>query len=722
MPDLLLELFSEDIPARLQKQAGIDLQNAMTTALSDNQIPFAHAEHETTPKRLMLHIAGLPWQSAVQIQTIKGPAVDAPQAAINGFLRRTNMNQNQLVIREHKNKQTYFAVSEQKGRPISDIIANAVQTTLRRFPWPKSMRWGTGQMQWIRPLRSIMCFLYDDTKTNIVDIKIDGLVAGQTTYGHRFLAPNGVRVCSLQNYKSTLESAYVVLSRAERRQRIQQHITALIANTAKECECIDDPALLDEVCGLAEWPVCLLGDIDQDFATLPTEVLQVSMKEHQRFFAVFNRKKHTIDHFIAVMDHAPRDGGAVVLQGLQKVLTARLRDAKFFWENDRRIAQRDFADWRDILSRAIFQADLGTQSQRIKRIVALSGFVAPLVAAKRNNVQQAAALCKLDLASGMVAEFPRLQGVMGGYYAKHANYSDAIAKAVRGHYAPTGRFDNVPTDATTIAVALADKIDTVVGFWLIDEKPSGSKDPFALRRAVLGVMRIIIENKHRLCLLRVFVQAVNVFAEYHPVLVQQQHQKQACENSTFADFADTVAHSLLAFVHDRLVVYLRDEGIRHDIIEACLSVQGNSDLVLLTKRIAALSEFLNSPDGANLLFGFKRIHSILLQAIDKNDIDWHALRATPLRDDLMHTPQEQALFNAFKNHFDDIKSTLETHNFVQTMHIFASFKNPIDDFFDTIQINTDNTPLRHNRLRLLYHMHALCLDIADFPRIKSPAL
>ena len=500
MPDLLLELFSEEIPARMQARARDDLRRLVTDGLVEAGLTYASAGAFSTPRRLVLTLEGLSAQSRPVREERKGPRTDAPAAALEGFLRSTGLTRDQLELRDEKKGQVFFAVVEKPGRPAAGIVAEVVEQVIRSFPWPKSMRWGNGSLRWVRPLHSILCLLTDEGGAEVVPLDVDGIVASNTTAGHRFMAPARFAVASFEDYRARLRRAFVLLDQAGREAQIWHDATT--AAFAQGLEVVPDAALLAEVAGLVEWPVVLMGSIGADFLGLPPEVLQTSMKEHQKFFSVRNPATGRIEKFVTVANRETADHGATILAGNQKVLAARLSDAKFFWENDLRVVQSVGLEGMAAgLANVTFHNKLGTEAERVERIAALAREIAPVVGALPDLAEKAARVCKADLQSAMVGEFPELQGIMGSYYALEQGLDPAIARACKEHRSPLGPSDDVPTDPVSVAVALADKIDTLTGFWAIDEKPTGSKDPFALRRAALGVIRTVLENKLRFELL-----------------------------------------------------------------------------------------------------------------------------------------------------------------------------------------------------------------------------
>ena len=686
MPDLLIELFSEEIPARMQAKAREDLKKLVTDGLVEAGLTYASAGALSTPRRLCLTIDGLTAQSQPVREERKGPKTDAPEKALEGFLRSTGLTLDQLEIRDDKKGQVYFAVVEKPGRSAAEIIAEVLEATIRNFPWPKSMRWGTGNLRWVRPLHSILCILSDEGGAEVVDLDVDGITSGNTTRGHRFMAPAEFSVTSFEDYTIKLKAAKVVLDSAEREAMIWSDASNMAF--ARGLELVEDKGLLAEVAGLVEWPVVLLGDIAEDFLGLPPEVLQTSMKEHQKFFSVRNPKTGRIEAFVTVANRETADHGATILKGNLKVLFARLSDAKFFWENDLRMVKADGLEGMAAgLSNVTFHNKLGSQADRITRIAALAAELALTVGADAALATQAAKVAKADLRSAMVGEFPELQGVMGGYYARAQGLPEAVAEACKGHYAPLGPSDAVPTEPVSVAVALADKIDTLTGFWAIDEKPTGSKDPFALRRAALGVIRLVLTNDLRLSLQETFEKA----------------------NS------DADAQDLLTFFHDRLKVFLKDQNIRHDVIDAVLAMGGNDDLTLVVKRAQALEATLKTEDGANLIQGYKRAANILAQAEEKDGVEYSFGAEIKFAE----TDEERALFAALEAAEAIIAPAMKDEDFAAAMSAMASLRAPIDAFFTAVQVNAESEIVRRNRLNLLSKIRQICLSVADLAKIEG---
>ncbi len=692
MPDLLIELFSEEIPARMQTRAAEDLKKLMTDGLVEAGLTYASAGAFSTPRRLTLSVEGLLAESPMVREERKGPRADAPEKAIEGFLRGAGLTRDQVEERETPKGNVLFAVIEKPGRPAAEIIAEVLEKTVRNFPWPKSMRWGSGSLRWVRPLQSMLVLLFDEADSVVVPVAVDGITASDTTEGHRFMSPGRFPVTSFEDYQAKLKRAYVLLDAQERADAIWNDATNMAF--AAGLEVAEDKGLLAEVAGLVEWPVVLMGEIDAQFLGLPPEVLQTSMREHQKFFSVRD-KTGKIVRFITVANRETADNGATILAGNQKVLSARLADAKFFWENDLRVARSDMSVWTDTLKNVTFHNKLGSEAERIERIAALARELASVVGADANDAERAARLAKADLSSEMVYEFPELQGIMGRYYIGETEKNLVIAAAAAEHRSPLGPSDDVPTDPISVTVALADKIDTLTGFWAIDEKPTGSKDPFALRRAALGVIRLVLEND-----LTVSLNAVTSAA----------NKIAGPRDGAFAD-----ANDLLSFVHDRLKVYLRDQNIRHDIIDACLAMEGNDDLTLLVKRAKALNETLATEDGANLLQGFKRANNILTQAEEKDGVEY-SYGADPK---WAETDEERALFTALDATEAKITPAMQAQDFTTAMQAMAALRAPIDAFFEAVKINADNGTVRRNRLNLLSRIRNTCAGVADLTKVDG---
>lgn len=743
MPDLLIELFSEEIPARMQKRAGEDLKKIVTDGLVEAGLTYASAAAFTTPRRLTLTIDGLTEESPNTREERKGPKVGAPEKAVEGFLRSTGLSMDQLEVRDDKKGQVYFAVIEKQGRPAADIVAEVLEGAIRNFPWPKSMRWGAGSLRWVRPLHSILCIMVREDGATVVPLDVDGITSGDTTRGHRFMGPDAFTVTSFEDYQTKLKRASVVLDPAERAETIWHDATNMAF--AQGLEVVEDRGLLAEVAGLVEWPVVLMGNIDDQFLELPPEVLQTSMKEHQKFFSVRDPKSGKIVKFVTVANRETTDNGATILAGNQKVLAARLSDAKFFWENDiRAVAREGMQAMAAPLANVTFHNKLGSQAARIDRIAALARALAPAVAADADQAELAARVAKADLSSEMVYEFPELQGIMGRYYALRADLPAAVADACRDHYSPLGPSDDVPTNPVSVAVALADKLDTLTGFWAIDEKPTGSKDPYALRRAALGVVRLLLTNDVRLSLSQ-FIElqqvrlsvlnssasdelAAQLLADFaseiaqHGVFgtalrtIQDRLDSDIDEDMTgLGDKVETASADLLSFFHDRLKVFLRDEGVRHDVIDACLAMDGADDITLLVTRARALQAVLDTEDGANLIQGFKRANNILTQAETNDGVEYSFGPDIKFAE----TDEEKALFAALDTAEAAIKPAMQDEDFAAAMSAMATLRGPVDAFFEAVQVNADNDIVRRNRLNLLGRIRVICLQVADLTKIDG---
>ncbi|WP_299670454.1 glycine--tRNA ligase subunit beta [uncultured Roseobacter sp.] len=742
MPDLLIELFSEEIPARMQRRAAEDLKKLVTDGMVEAGLTYASAAVFSTPRRLTLTVEGVLAASPATVEERKGPRADAPDKAIEGFLRGAGLTRDQLEERETPKGPVLFARIEKAGRPAAEIIAEVLERTIRNFPWPKSMRWGAGSLRWVRPLQSMLCILNDEAGAEVVPLEVGGITSGDTTAGHRFMAPARFSVVSFEDYTSKLKRAFVVLDPEERAEAIWHDATNMAF--ASGLEVVEDKGLLAEVAGLVEWPVVLMGRIADDFLELPPEVLQTSMKEHQKFFSVRNPKTGRIERFITVANRETADNGATILAGNEKVLSARLADAKFFWENDLRVAKAGMEPWLEQLKNVTFHAKLGTQAERIDRIAALARELAPVVGADADQAERAARLAKADLSSEMVYEFPELQGLMGRYYIEAAGESADIAAAAEEHYSPLGPADNVPTAPVSVAVALADKIDTLTGFWAIDEKPTGSKDPFALRRAALGVIRLVLDNDLSLSFRMLLVERItfhelgkelrsvtDAAREIDSLVADQLHNlvpKDFTTDFLRQQLSDEIeanhkkawenmrrSAELLSFFYDRLKVYLRDQGIRHDIIDASIAMQGNDDLTLLVKRARALSDVLKTEDGENLIQGFKRANNILTQAQEADGVEY-SYGADPK---FAETDEEHALFAALDQAEAKIAPAMAQQDFATAMAALAALRAPIDAFFEAVKINADNATVRRNRLNLLSRITTLCTSVADLSRIEG---
>ncbi|PWB91580.1 glycine--tRNA ligase subunit beta [Methylocystis sp. MitZ-2018] len=757
MSDLLLELFSEEIPARMQRQAADDLKRLVTSALVDRGLTYEGAVAYATPRRLALQVVGLPSRQPDIREERKGPRVGAPEAAVAGFLKSAGLASldQATIAKDKKGAEFYLAVIERAGAETIDVLAEILPAIIKSFPWPKSMRWGAASergdsLRWVRPLHSIVATFGPETETpDVVRFEVDGIASGNATHGHRFLAPQPIRVRRFEDYALSLERAKVVIDPARRRDIILHDAKDLAF--AQGLELVEDAGLLEEVAGLVEWPVTLMGAFDESFLSIPPEVIRATIRVNQKCFVLRNHPPlegegraegagwgHTptrqaspadlppqgggelAPRFILVSNIEASDGGATVVAGNERVIAARLSDAKFFYETDLKTRLEERLPKLDAI---VFHEKLGTQGERVKRIAALAKELAPIVGADAFLAERAAMLCKADLVSEMVGEFPELQGLMGRYYAAAQGEDASVAAAIEEHYKPQGPGDRIPTDPTSIAVALADKLDTLVGFWAIDEKPTGSKDPYALRRAALGVIRIVLENELRL-------QLHGVMAGLVPAIHARREGVDARNKS-----GHDVAADLVEFFIDRLKVYLRDKGARHDLIDAALgavpetetptpspSPQGGGeaplqdDLLMITRKVEALDTFLSTDDGRNLLAGYKRASNILKAEEKKDGPDAYAHRHAP---NLRIEPQEHKLAAAIARAREETAEHLSKEDFAGAMRALSKLREPVDVFFDDVTVNADNADLRLNRLRLLAELRRVMMGVADFGKIAG---
>jgi glycyl-tRNA synthetase beta chain len=696
MPQLLLELLSEEIPARMQGQAARDLERLARERLAEQGLLPAGLTTFAGPRRLTLVADGLPPAQADRSEERKGPRVGAPDQAIEGFLRSTGLTREQLTERDG----VYFAVISRKGRQTAEIVAEMVEAVVRGFPWPKSMTSGSGKLRWVRPLRRILCTFDGE----VVPINIDGIRSGDLTQGHRFMGSRqAFQARTFDAYADGLAGNFLVLDPAERKARITEQARTLAF--ARNLELVGDEGLLDEVAGLTEWPVPILGDMDPAFLDLPPEVIRTSMRVHQRYFAVRDPAKGGLaPHFVVTANIEAKDGGSTIAEGAARVLTARLKDARYFWEEDRK--EGNFERWLERLKGVTFHARLGTMYERVERIEALAREIAPMVGADPDVAARAARLAKADLASAMVGEFPELQGIMGGYYARLAGEPDEIADAVRDHYKPQGPSDAVPTAPVTAAVALADKLDTLVSFFAIDEKPTGSRDPYALRRAALGVIRVLLDARRRLPIRLAAYESFLSTERVHPL--RQLHT---------GDARDAIAQDVAAFFADRLKVQLREEGRRHDLVDAVFAL-GDDDLVRIVARVEALDGFLHTEDGANLLAGYKRAANILKAEAKKHPAAAESYGGA-VDPSLLSEPEEKALAAALEGVKPKLASSLQAERFEEAMTALASLRGPVDAFFDRVLVNADDAAVRKNRLRLLSQVQRDMAQVADFSQVAG---
>ena len=691
MAELLLELFSEEIPARMQAKAAEDLKSLVTNALVEAGLLYEGAQAHATPRRLVLSVEGLGAKTKDVREERKGPRVDAPEQAIQGFLKSTGLSLADLTVQDDKKGKFYIAVISKLGRATPEVIAEIVPDVIRKFPWPKSMRWGAGDLRWVRPLKSILCCFDGE----VVDFEIAGLKSGAVTRGHRFLAPEEITARRFEDYAQKLHDAKVVVDSGRRAELIR--VEAKNLAFAQGLELIEDEALLKETAGLVEWPVVLMGSFEESFLDVPPEVIVTSIKQHQKCFALRDGKTGKLaNRYLLVSNMIARDGGEQIIAGNNKVIAARLSDAKFFWDQDKKVPLEKLLPKLDQIT---FHARLGTQGERVKRFEGWANDLAAFCRADKASAQLAVRLSKSDLLTGVVGEFPELQGLMGRYYALNEGKSEDIAAAIQEHYRPQGPNDAVPAKPLSIVSALADKLDTLVGFWAIDEKPTGSKDPYALRRAALGVIRIAQENKVRLPLLALFDAGLQLY-----------RNQRGAEFGAGFDRLD-----LLSFFADRLKVYLRDQGMRHDLIDAVFALGGQDDLLMIVKRVEALSKFLETDDGKNLLAGVKRATNILKIEEKK---DGRAFDGN-VNTNILIQGEERELNTAVNAAAAQARKAVGAEDFEAAMRAIAKLRAPVDAFFDKVTVNADDPSFRENRLKLLNRIRAATREVADFSRIEG---
>lgn len=690
MPDLLLELFSEEIPARMQAKAAEDLRKMVTDKLVAEGLVYEGAKAFVTPRRLALTVHGIPQRQPDLKQERKGPKVGAPDGAVQGFLKAAGLKSlDEAKIQRDPKGDFYIALMEKAGRPAIDVIAEIIPLIIRTFPWPKQMRWGersarNGALTWVRPLHSIIATFGPETEEpEIVKFDIAGIEAGQTTRGHRFMAPTEFSVRRFEDYVSKLEAAKVVLDPERRKDIILTEAKNLAF--AQGLELVEDQVLLDEVAGLVEWPVVLMGSFDESFLSIPGEVIRATIRNNQKCFVVRDPKTGKLaNKFILTANVEASDGGKAIVAGNERVIRARLSDAKFFYETD---LKTKLENRLPKFEQIVFHEKLGTQAERIARIGKLAAELAPLVGADVAKTKRAAQLAKADLLTEVVGEFPEVQGLMGRYYALAQGEDAAVAAAIEDHYKPQGPADRVPTDPVAIAVALADKLDILTGFWSIDEKPTGSKDPFALRRAALGVIRLVGDNGIRLPLLAAFAKA----AKPHD------------------------GKDLLAFFADRLKVQLRDQGARHDLVDAVFALGGQDDLLMVVRRVEALGKFLESDDGKNLLAGTKRASNILSIEEKKDKRKFDGVPDASL----FKVDEEKALAAAIAQVKTEAGAAVAKEDFASAMSAMAKLRPAVDAFFDKVKVNDDDKAVRENRLKLLNEIREATRAVADFSKIQD---
>jgi glycyl-tRNA synthetase beta chain len=690
MAELLVEFLSEEIPARMQRRAGDDLVRLLSEGLTAANLGFDAIASYTTPRRLAVRVDGLPVEQPARQVERKGPRTDAPHKAIDGFLGSIAIPLDQCEVREDKKGSFYVAVWEEAGRNTAEVLPGLILDAAQALPWPKSMRWGTTTMRWVRPLHSVLAVFDGAVLDGALDTGDGALSFTDETRGHRFLAPDAFKVHGFAAYRDRLRDAKVLVDPAEREAAIRAQMKELCAGAGLEEP--DDDALYAEVTGLVEWPVVLLGTIDPRYMDLPSEVLITSMREHQKYFGLHTRDGALAPRF-AFVSNLATDNAAAIVAGNERVLRARLSDARHFWDLD---LATPLDARTPALDGIVFHARLGSIGEKSTRVEALAGWIgARLDGADPDAVSRAAKLAKADLVSGMVGEFPELQGVMGRYYARAQGESAAVAEAIAAHYSPLGPADTCPTAPTSVAVALADKLDILSGFWMIDEKPTGSKDPFALRRAALGVIRLILENGIRITLRDLLARA---------------RAGHANDNAAQDD-------DLLAFFADRLKVHLRDAGVRHDLIEAVFGQGGDGDLVAVVARVHALAAFAGSEDGANLLTAYRRAANIVRAEEKKDDTVYAGDAYSP--DGSAGEPIEARLWESLQETEGTLGPALMEERYEDAMRSLAGLRRPVDEFFDKVTVNVDDSVVRGNRLRLLARIQGVMNNVADFSRVEG---
>ncbi|MDE5455564.1 glycine--tRNA ligase subunit beta [Bradyrhizobium sp. CSA112] len=747
MPDLLLELFSEEIPARMQAKAADDLRRVVTDKLVAEGLVYEGAKAFATPRRLALTVHGIPIRQSDLKEERRGPRVGGPDAAIQGFLKATGLAriEDAKIQTDPKKGDFYIALIEKPGRATIDVLAEILPVIIRTFPWPKSMRWGersvkSGSLSWVRPLHSIIATFGPETEEpDVVKFSVDGIEAGQTTFGHRFMAPAAISVRRFADYEAKLKAAKVVLDPQARRDIILADAKQLAF--AQGFELVEDPALADEVAGLVEWPIALMGSFDEEYLTIPDEVIRATIRNNQKCFVVSDPKTGKLTNkFILTANIEATDGGKTIIGGNERVIRARLSDAKFFYETD---LKTKLESRLPKFEQIVFHEKLGSEGQHIRRVEHLAVEIAPLVGADKETVRRAARLARADRLSEVVGEFPELQGLMGKYYALAQGEDPSVAAASEEHYKPQGQSDGLPTNPVSIAVALADKIDMLVGFWGINEKPTGSKDPYALRRAALGVIRIILENQIHLPLVDIFTTSdIENFLDIKSArlegprlaLVRLEEQGGLSQGNverlwhrlvdkTFADAvveeeaktAKDRVFDLLDFLVDRLEIQLRAVGARHDLVKAAFSVLLEDDLLTIVRRVEALGKFLDTDDGKNLLAGTKRASNILSieEKRDKRTFDGAPDAG------LYNLPEEKALAQAIDQVKSEAGGAVAREDFATAMSAMAKLRPAVDAFFDKVKVNDDEPKVRENRLKLLNEIRAATRAVADFSKIEG---
>ncbi len=735
MPELLLELFSQEIPARMQAKAAEDLRTLITNGLVEAGLTYEGAQGHATPRRLVLSVEGLNAKAADTVEERKGPRTDAPKPAIDGFLKSTGLTLDQLTIQDDKKGKFYIATIRKPGRAATDVVAELVPQIVRSFPWPKSMRWGSGSLRWVRQLLSILCTFDGE----VVPFDVDGIKSGTTTQGHRFLSSGKIEARRFEDYSLALHKAHVIVDASARAETIRTDAKNLAF--AQGLELIEDDGLLKEVAGLVEWSVVLMGEFDKAYLAVPPEVIITTIKANQKCFCLRAKDGKLANTYMLVSNMAATDGGKTIVAGNNKVIAARLSDAKFFWDQDRKVKLEDQLPKLEAIT---FHAKLGSVGEQAKRIEALAGEIAKTIGADVEKSKLAARLCKADLVTGMVGEFPELQGLMGRYYALDQGHDKQVAEAIRDHYKPVGPSDSIAVSKIGESVGLAEKLDRLLCFWVIDEKPTGSKDPYALRRAALGVVRTILERSSRISLRSV----VDFVLRYE---VRETRTGRSDEHGTSVEckivFANTIVHQqtftdkeigpekikeilltgfreefvsskredLISFFADRLKVYLKDQGKRHDLIDAVFALDNQDDLLMIVRRVEALSKFLETDDGKNLLAGVKRASNILKIEEKK---DGRAYDGDVIQSQLVKG-EEKALYSAITIASGQATKAIEAEDFEAAMAAIAKLRGPVDQFFEGVTVNDKDASFRENRLKLLNRIRAATLAVADFSKIEG---
>ena len=684
MSELLVEIFSEEIPARMQKQASADLERLVCDYIKKEGLAYEKSEANVTPRRLTLWVDGLPKKTDEQIEERKGPSVKANDAAINGFAKSCGINRDELIKKETPKGEFYFATVKKESKEIKTILKDAVLNMLQTFPWPKSMRWGSNPERWVRPINSILC-LFDK---KVIPFVFAGVESGNITYGHRFLAPDPIKISDYGNYKNALKKAKVVLNRDERKKIIMEQAGKLAADAGYKLR--EDNGLLEEVAGLVEYPTAYMGNIETRFMELPEEILITSMKVNQKYFVVSNKSGKLAPKFVFISNMITKDEGKQIIAGNERVLRARLSDAFFFWDQDRKSTLLSRVSK---LKERVFHAKLGSMHEKVERMITLAVYMArDLKKSEPALVDRAVLLSKADLSTGMVGEFPELQGIMGRYYALHDGEDEMVADAIAEHYSPLGPNDKCPSSQTSIIAALADKIDTLTGFWLIDQKPTGSKDPFALRRAALGIIRIIIENK--------------IYLDLRKMIDKSR--------STYKIKGDITA-SLLSFIEERMKVYLKDKGLRHDYVNAVLDLKNSGDLMTTLDKVYVLNSFLKTDDGINLLAAYKRAFNILKIEQHKDK----CVYTGEINETMLRQSEEGNLYKAADSTAQKVDAALKKADYTAAMNALSFIRKPLDAFFAEVLVNDQNASIRANRLNLLKMITSTMEKVATFSVIEG---